>query len=173
MDKKTVELTWERAIAYLKASYATEFSTKIKIEKTSFTPCISLTGESGINFAYAQGLIVIGKSEFISAILFPDDGQMMLVYFDERRNMERQVTVNFLNKYLPEIDSAIASQEGHFVDRTYENSPEDAQVIVTLADGYTERFWLMGLTDAEYIERAIAIREMDAIRELEANKKGD
>jgi len=56
------------------------------------------------------------------------------------------------------------------VDRTYENSPEDAEITVTLSDGYTERFWLMGLTDAEYIERTKMIREQDEIRETNRNR---
>jgi hypothetical protein len=50
------------------------------------------------------------------------------------------------------------------VDRTYENSPEDAEITVTLSDGHKERFWLMGLTDAEYIRRTKMMRELERNR---------
>lgn len=45
------------------------------------------------------------------------------------------------------------------VDRTYEFAEPDNEIVVTLEDGYTERFWLKGLTDEEYIKRARYLRE--------------
>ena len=47
---------------------------------------------------------------------------------------------------------------GAIVDRTFENSPEDAEVSVELPCGHRERFWLTGLSDAEYIWRAKAMK---------------
>lgn len=106
-NKATVELSWEMAQAYLKASYATEFSIENRIEKTSFIPCIPFAEKSEINFTYkhshGESLIFLYKSAFISATLFPTKGQMTVVYFDIRRRMETKLTINFLNKYLPEL----------------------------------------------------------------------
>jgi hypothetical protein len=45
------------------------------------------------------------------------------------------------------------------VDRTYEFAEPDNEIVVTLEDGYTERFWLKGLTDEEYIKRARYLRD--------------
>lgn len=52
----------------------------------------------------------------------------------------------------------------NIVDRTYENSPEDPEITVTLSDGYRARFWLMGLSDAEYIKRTIMMRKEERDR---------
>lgn len=46
------------------------------------------------------------------------------------------------------------------VDRTHEFSEEDPEVKVTLPDGYTERFFVQNLCDAEYIRRTIMLREI-------------
>lgn len=40
------------------------------------------------------------------------------------------------------------------VDRTYEFAKPDNEIVVTLENGHIERFWIQGLTDNEYIERA-------------------
>ena len=45
------------------------------------------------------------------------------------------------------------------VDRTYEFAKPDNEIVVTLEDGHTQRFWLTGLTDEEYIKRARYLRD--------------
>lgn len=45
------------------------------------------------------------------------------------------------------------------VDRTYEKS--DEAIFVALEDGEEIRFWLMGLTDDEYIRRAQLIQRQE------------
>jgi hypothetical protein len=45
------------------------------------------------------------------------------------------------------------------VDRTCERFEPDGEIIVTLEDGHVERFWLPGLADEEYIERARYLRD--------------
>lgn len=45
------------------------------------------------------------------------------------------------------------------VDRTYEFAEPDNEIVVTLEDGHSERFWLTGLTDEEYIGRARYLRD--------------
>lgn len=40
------------------------------------------------------------------------------------------------------------------VDRTREFSKLDNEIVVTLKCGHTERFWVTGLSDDEYIKRA-------------------
>ena len=39
------------------------------------------------------------------------------------------------------------------VNRLYEFDPDEPEVIVTLENGYKERFWVQGLSDKEYINR--------------------
>lgn len=45
------------------------------------------------------------------------------------------------------------------VDRTDEFAEPDNEIVVTLEDGHTRRFWLSGLTDEEYIRRARHLRD--------------
>lgn len=49
------------------------------------------------------------------------------------------------------------------VDRTHENDPTEPAVYVTLEDGYEEKLWIPGLTDAEYIDRVKSIRKLYTI----------
>lgn len=45
------------------------------------------------------------------------------------------------------------------VDRIFESAKIDNEIIVTLEDGYVERFWLKGLTDEQYIQRTRLLRD--------------
>ena len=47
------------------------------------------------------------------------------------------------------------------VDRTYENSGDDSEVKVTLRCGFSARFWVTGLSDAEYIRRTKEIKKLE------------
>lgn len=47
------------------------------------------------------------------------------------------------------------------VDRESEQVEGDPEVVVTLKDGYTERFFLKGLSDEEYVKRARILRELE------------
>lgn len=55
-----------------------------------------------------------------------------------------------------EHNRKMMSQED--VDRTGEFNP-DPEIIVTLEDGFKQRFWITGLSDYEYLNRAKHIRE--------------
>lgn len=52
-------------------------------------------------------------------------------------------------------------ESGATVERTFEDSPENAEVVVELPCGHRERFWLTGLSDAEYIWRARAMKRIN------------
>lgn len=45
------------------------------------------------------------------------------------------------------------------VDRTWEFAEPDPEIIVTLPDGYSVRFWEQRLSNKEYIRRTILIRQ--------------
>jgi hypothetical protein len=45
------------------------------------------------------------------------------------------------------------------VDRTYEEDPEDPEITVILPCGHKERFWVAGLSDAEYIRRTKMLKK--------------
>lgn len=47
------------------------------------------------------------------------------------------------------------------VDRALEFHRPDTEVLVTLEDGYTMRFFIAGLTDEEYIFNTRTIRELE------------
>ena len=104
------ELTWKSAQAYIKCAYAMEFSiVEGELTKTTFRACTASAWESSIVFTYydynpGEHLIIIKKDSLISATLLPDLAQMLLVYRDQKRGTENQLTVNFLNKYLPPIN---------------------------------------------------------------------
>ena len=48
------------------------------------------------------------------------------------------------------------------VDRTFEDCPEDPEIVVTLPCGHTERFFITGLSDQEYVTRAQTLKFQDA-----------
>lgn len=48
------------------------------------------------------------------------------------------------------------------VDRTLEFHHPDTEVLVTLEDGYTMRFFIAGLTDEGYISNTRTIRELES-----------
>lgn len=51
----------------------------------------------------------------------------------------------------------VTTRKGHYigtVDRTIENPPFHTNILVTLPCGYTERFFIPGLSDREYLRRA-------------------
>jgi hypothetical protein len=45
------------------------------------------------------------------------------------------------------------------VDRTHECDPEDPEITVILPCGHKERFWMTGLSDAEYIRRTKILKK--------------
>lgn len=47
-----------------------------------------------------------------------------------------------------------------FVDRTCENDA-DPEIVVTLSCGFAVRFWLTGLSDAEYVRRTKQIKLLE------------
>lgn len=47
------------------------------------------------------------------------------------------------------------------VDRSNEGDHDDADILVTLDCGHQERFWLMGLSDQEYIDRARRLKKAE------------
>lgn len=47
------------------------------------------------------------------------------------------------------------------VDRTYESSEGDSEIVVTLPCGHAERFFITGLSDAEYIRRTEQIKALE------------
>lgn len=49
--------------------------------------------------------------------------------------------------------------ENFVVDRLNESEDADASIVVIFPDNHKIRFWLMGLSDEEYIRRAKIIRE--------------
>jgi len=55
------------------------------------------------------------------------------------------------------------------VDRTYENSPEDPEITVTLENGFKVDFWQTGLSDKEYIKRTKLIQKIEANKALHQN----
>ena len=54
------------------------------------------------------------------------------------------------------------------VDRTYEKSPEDQEITVTLENGFKVDFWMTGLTNKEYIRRTKLIQKIEANKPLYA-----
>lgn len=46
------------------------------------------------------------------------------------------------------------------VDRSNEGTHDDASITVTLSCGHVERFWLMGLSDIEYIDRTMQLKQI-------------
>lgn len=48
---------------------------------------------------------------------------------------------------------------GVVVDRTWEFAEPDPEIKVMFPDGYSVRFWEQGLTNKEYIRRALLIRQ--------------
>ena len=57
----------------------------------------------------------------------------------------------------------IKNSKGKFigwVDRTLENVGDDSEVVVELPCGYKERFWLVGLTNEEYIKRTKQLKKL-------------
>lgn len=47
------------------------------------------------------------------------------------------------------------------VDRSLENIGDDSRVSVKLTCGFTCNFWLTGLSDAEYVDRAKQIKAIE------------
>lgn len=57
----------------------------------------------------------------------------------------------------------VTNAKGKFigwVDRRGEGMGEDEEIVVELPCGHKERFWLMGLTDLQYIKRTKYLKKL-------------
>lgn len=113
------------------------------------------------SLAASRGRIVSSFTIARNLSSYRHASMFFVLEFDYIEHLAAFQAYGYETEEMEKISRPIPPGSGAVVDRTFENSPEDPEIVVTLPCGHKERFFETGLTDEEYIKRTERLKGYD------------